>query len=236
MPFLTDAAEFERLEGTATAEFGLTTTGGSERELVNNLNGDGRVIFADGAVSGINIAAMVRNASTAFLSADSNETRKTDFAELSGSFVIQNGILTNDDLTLQAPALRVNGSGAVDLPSKTVDYRIDPKAAATLEGQGSETDVTGILVPVLVTGPFDDLSYKPDLSGVIDQAIKDPDALKEQVKQQVKNLGKSGDELKDQLKSIDKDNAKNLLEGLTKGDEDAKGSPAGKLLDGLLNQ
>ncbi|MGI9493040.1 MAG: AsmA family protein, partial [Geminicoccaceae bacterium] len=41
LPFLTDAAEFDRLEGTATAEFGLTTTGGSERELVNNLNGDG---------------------------------------------------------------------------------------------------------------------------------------------------------------------------------------------------
>ncbi len=236
LPFLTDAAEFERLEGTATAEFGLTTTGGSERELVNNLNGDGRVVFADGAITGINIAAMVRNASTAFLSADADETRKTDFAELSGSFAIEKGILTNQDLNLQAPALRVNGSGVVDLPSKTINYRIDPKAAATLEGQGSESEVAGILVPVLVTGPFDDLSYKPDLSGVIDQAIKDPDALKEQVKQQVKDIGKSGDDIKDQLKAIDKDDAKNLLDGLVKGDEDAKGSPAGKLLDGLLNQ
>ena len=236
LPFLTDAAAFDRLEGTATAEFGLTTTGGSERELVNNLNGDGRVVFADGAITGINIAAMVRNASTAFLSAEANETRKTDFAELSGSFNIQNGILKNEDLSLQAPALRVNGSGIVDLPAKTVDYRIDPKAAATLEGQGSETDVAGILVPVLVTGPFDDLSYKPDLSGVIDQAIKDPNALKEQVKQQVKDIGVSGKDLKEQLKSIDEDDAKNLLEGLAKGDEDAKGSPAGKLLEGLLNQ
>ena len=236
LPFLTDAAEFDRLEGTANAEFVLTTTGGTERELVQNLNGNGKVVFADGAISGINIAAMVRNASTAFLSAEANETRKTDFAELSGSFTIQNGRLNNQDLNLQAPALRVAGSGTVDLPAKQVDYRIDPKAAATLEGQGSETDVAGLLVPVVVTGPFDDLSYKPDLSGVIDQAIKDPKALKKQVKQQIEDIGKSGKDLKEQLKSLDKDNAKDLLEGLTKGGDDTKGSPAGNLLEGLLKR
>lgn len=235
LPFLTDAAEFDRLEGTATADFGLTTTGGSERELVQNLNGDGRVVFADGAISGINIAAMVRNASTAFLSAAANETRKTDFAELSGSFTIRDGILSNQDLSLQAPALRVAGSGTVDLPAKRVDYRIDPKAAATLEGQGSEADVAGLLVPVVVTGPFDNLSFRPDLSGVVEQAIKDPKALKKQVKEQVKDLGKSGKDIKKQLKSIDKDNAKDLLGSIVNSD-DTKGSPAGSLLEGLLKK
>jgi len=234
LPFLTDAAEFDRIEGIASAEFGLTTSGGSERDLVQKLNGDGKIVFADGAITGINIASMVRNASSAFLSAEAGETRKTDFAELSGSFIIQNGILSNEDLSLQAPALRINGSGKVDLPAKRVDYRIDPKAAATLEGQGSETEVAGILVPVLVTGPFDNLDYKPDLSGVIDQAIKDPGALKENVEQQVKDLGKSGKDLEKQLKSIDKDNAKGLLEGLAKGDQDGGDSPAGSLLKGLL--
>jgi len=36
------------------------------------------------------------------------------------------------------------------------------------------------------------------------------------------------------LKSIDKDNAKGLLEGLAKGDQDGGDSPAGSLLKGLL--
>ena len=235
LPFLTDAAEFDRLEGIAQAEFGLTTSGGSQRELVGNLNGQGKVVFADGAISGINVAAMVRNASTAFLSAEAGEERKTDFAELSGSFTIQNGMLSNQDLTLQAPALRIAGSGTADLPSRQVDYRIDPLAAATLEGQGGETDVSGILVPVVITGPFHDLSYRPDLSGVIDQAINDPKALEKQVKQQFKDLGGSRKDLKKQLKSIDKDDAKNLLEGLASGDEDATNSPAGKLIKGLFD-
>jgi AsmA protein len=174
---------------------------------------------------------MVRNTKTAFLSAAANEAKKTDFAELSGSFTIQNGILSNQDLTLQAPALRVNGSGSVDLPAKRVDYRIDPKAAATLKGQGGEGDVSGILVPVTVTGPFDDLSYKPDLSGVIEQAIKDPKALKKQVK----DLGVSGKDLKKQLKSIDKDDTKELLKGVIES-EDGQDSPAGSLLKGLLKK
>ncbi|MGI9437763.1 MAG: AsmA family protein, partial [Geminicoccaceae bacterium] len=234
LPFLKDAADFDRLEGTANAEFALTTTGATERQLMQNLSGDGKVVFADGAVVGINIASMVRNVGTAFLSAEANETRKTDFAELSGSFTIEQGIVRNDDLKLQAPALRIGGSGTVDLPSRFVDYRIDPKAAATLEGQGSEQDVAGVLVPVIVKGPFDNLSYAPDLGNLVDQAIKDPEGLAKQVKQQGKDLEKAGRGIRDQLKNLDKDNSQDLLEGLTKGDDNGGGSPAGKLLDGLL--
>lgn len=240
LPFLTDAAEFDRLEGKADATFDLRTTGGSQRQLVQNLAGGGKVTFADGAITGINVAAMVRNVGTAFLSAEANETRKTDFAELGGSFTVADGVLRNDDLVLQAPALRVNGSGSVDLPKKRVDYRIEPKAAATLEGQEGATDVAGILVPVVVTGPFDDLSYKPDLSGLVDQAIKDPKALKKQVKEQLGAVGdatkdiNSAEDIKKAIKKVGKEDAKNVLDRLTKGDEDTSGSPAGKLLDGLL--
>ena len=234
LPFLTDAAEFERLEGSADANFSLSTTGGTERQLVENLNGDGQVTFADGAIVGVNVAAMVRNVGSAFLSAEANETRKTDFAELGGSFTIRNGTLTNNDLLLQAPGLRVNGAGTVDLPNKHVDYRIDPKAAATLEGQEGATDVAGVLVPVAVTGPFDDLSFKPDLSGVVEQAIKDPKALEKQVKDQIEAVGGSSKDVKDALKDIGKDDAKKLLDKVTKGDEDTGDSPAGNLLRGLL--
>lgn len=241
LPFLTDAAEFERLEGTANAEFKFSATGGTERELVENMNGDGKVTFLDGAVVGVNIAAMVRNVGSAFLSAEANETRKTDFAELGGSFIIENGILTNDDLLLQAPALRLSGAGTVDLPQRQVDYRIDPKAAATLEGQEGESEVAGVLVPVVITGPFDDLSYKPDLSGLVDQAIKDPKALKKNVKQQLDALGDSTKDInstkdvKKALKKIGKDDGKKLLDNLSKGDEDTGDSPAGKLIKGLFD-
>ncbi len=241
LPFLTDAADFDRLEGKANAEFSFATSGGTERQLVENLAGNGKVAFTDGAIVGINVAAMVRNVGSAFLSADANEARKTDFAELGGTFTVANGLLTNDDLALQAPALRVNGAGTVDLPKRQVDYRIEPKAAATLQGQEGETEVAGLLVPVVVKGSFDDLSFKPDLSGTVEQAIKDPKALKEQVKQQLDAVGDSTKDLnsvsdvKDALKKVGKEDGKKLLDDLRSGDQDVGSSPAGKLLKGLFD-
>jgi AsmA protein len=211
LPFLTAAAEFDRLEGTASAELALTTRGNTERQLVQNLNGTGNVAFTDGAIVGINLAAMVRNAATAFLDPAAGETRKTDFAELAGSFEITDGILANDDMRLQAPALRVEGSGRVDLPARTLDYRIEPVAAATLEGQGGTRDVAGLLVPVIIRGPWDDLTYTPDLTALARRALEDPEALREQIEQ----LGDQAGGLKDALEQIEEQGGSEaLIEGL----------------------
>ena len=221
LPFLSAAADFDRLEGTVSAELSTTTRGRSERQLVQNLNGDGRVTFLNGAIVGINLAAMVRNAANAFLNPEASETRKTDFAELGGTFKIKQGILTNDDMHLQAPVLRVGGSGQVDLPKRTLDYRIEPKAAKTLEGQGGQQEVAGILVPVIIRGPWDDPKITPDLSGVVESALKNPEA----VKQQLEDLGDQAKGLKKALKDAKKKGGSEaLVESLSKalgGDQPA---------------
>jgi AsmA protein len=230
LPFLRDAADFERLEGTASAEVSLKTRGRSQRELVQNLRGEGQATFADGAIVGINLAEMVRNVTSAF-QGGGGAARKTDFAELSGTFRVRNGILTNDDLWLQAPVLRVAGSGQLDLPQRTVDYRVVPKAATTLKGQGGEREVAGLLVPVIVRGPWDDLSFTPDLGDLARRALEDPEAVREQIEQ----LGDVG-------KAIKKGGAEKALEGLLgrgggQGDEGGKsqdGDAAQKLLKGLF--
>ena len=236
-PFLKDAAEFERLEGKANADLTLETRGRTQRELVENLSGEGEAILRNGAIVGINIAQMVRNVTSAFQGGAGGEERKTDFAKLSGTFKIRNGILTNDDLWLQAPVLRVAGSGTLDLPQRTVDYRIEPKAAKTLEGQGGEREVAGLLVPVVVRGPFDDLSFTPDVSGVVQRALEDPEALREGVEQQIDQLGDVGDDVRDAVKEGDPEDAlRGLLgRGGGRGDKDQSGGDAaGKLLKGLL--
>lgn len=173
-PLLTDAAGFDRLSGTGMMEIAVTASGASQRQMVENLNGKGAVTFNDGAIKGINLAAMVRNAANAFLDPGASDTQKTDFAELSGTFDIKNGLLSNNDLKLLSPLLRVEGKGTSDLPSRTVDYRVEPKAVASLEGQGGSADAGGITVPVLVSGPWHNLSYKPDLTGAIEDIAKDP--------------------------------------------------------------
>ena len=170
-PLLRDAAGFDRLTGTAEIKFDIATRGKSQRALVGALGGSGSMMFRDGAIIGVNLAAMVRNVTTAFLTGKSDEVQKTDFAELSGTFRIKKGVVANDDLTMNAPLLRLAGAGTASVPARTVNYRLEPKVVASLEGQGGGK-AAGITVPVIVEGPWHDLSYRPDLGAAIGAGVK----------------------------------------------------------------
>ena len=203
-PLLAAAAGFDRLEGTAEITLAITAKGRSQREIVASLAGKGGAKFLDGAIRGINLGAMLRNVTTAFTAGD--DAQKTDFAELSGTFVIKQGIVVNRDLTLLAPLLRVKGAGTVDLPARRVDYRIEPKLAATAEGQGGQANVAGVMVPVIVEGPWSKLAYKPDLTGLIGDAAKNPAKLLDAAKGAAKGITGGAGTLKegatDQLKGL----------------------------------
>ncbi|MEI7609444.1 MAG: AsmA-like C-terminal region-containing protein, partial [Rhodospirillaceae bacterium] len=107
---------------------------------------------------------MARNLSAAF--ADVAGSQKTEFAELTGSFTINNGVVTNPDLALKSPLLRVSGAGSVNLPRRTVNYRVQPKLVASLQGQGGVQNLGGIEVAVIVEGAWDNLSFRPDLESM----------------------------------------------------------------------
>jgi len=181
-PALSDAIDLDRIEGTLASNFAVQTGGKSQRAMISALNGDGKVKFTNGAIRGINLGAMVRNVSSAFLDPKARETQKTDFAELSGTFTIRHGIVSNNDLALLSPLLRIGGKGTVDLPQQSLNYRIEPKLAATSKGQGGSADVAGIMVPVVASGPWSNISYRPDLSGMIGGIAKDPTKALEGVK------------------------------------------------------
>ncbi|MGB0632290.1 MAG: AsmA family protein [Alphaproteobacteria bacterium] len=191
-PALSDAIDFTRIEGTLSTDLSVATRGKSQRAMISALGGKGRFRFNDGAIRGINIGAMVRNVATAFLDPSARESQKTDFAELSGSFDIVRGILRNNDLTLQSPLLRVAGKGSVDLPARTVSYRVEPKVVASAEGQGGKSDASGIKVPVIVSGPWHDISYKPDLAGALGGIAKDPKKALDTLKDLIPGSKSSG--------------------------------------------
>ncbi len=188
-PLLRDVAGFERLSGTAAYDLVATARGRSERELISALNGKGSLALANGAIKGLSLAAMVRNIKGAFLDSAADTPQQTDFGELGGTYTITNGILKNTDLTMKSPLLRVKGAGTANLPSRTVDYRITPELSATVEGQGGRDDAAGIAVPVLVQGPWDDLSYKPDLTGILHQLGEQPGKALDALKSVVPGLG-----------------------------------------------
>lgn len=209
-PLLTAVADFKRLEGTGAFTIDATTQGNSVKGIVGALNGKGAFLFEDGAIRGLNLAAMVRNVTSAFQAAGTVEEQKTDFAELKGSFTIANGVVSNPDTQLLAPLVRLAAAGTVSLPPRTLKYRVEPKAVPTLEGQGGQQQLAGIMVPVIVEGPWDNLKYRPDLGGAIKKSLEDPRSIE----RTIKGL-KDGD-------------ARSVIKGLLGGaDDEPAGAPEG---------
>lgn len=179
LSFLSDAVGFSRLEGTGSLSFDIRSTGGSQAALMAALAGKGSTDFRNGAIRGIDIPKMVRGLSVeTLLGWQQSGDEKTDFSQLSGTYTIDKGILTNQDLLLIGPLLRVTGTGTVDIPKKTLAYRVDPKIVASLEGQGGSQDLEGFAVPIRVEGPWSRPRIYPEIEGILQDPQKALDQLR----------------------------------------------------------
>lgn len=180
-PLLRAAANFERLTGTVNASADISSAGNSVAQWVARLSGNGKAQFRDGSIRGINIAEFIRN-----LQGKIDPTQaasgggKTDFSELSASYTIANGVVHNDDLLLKAPLLRVGGAGDVNLPLWQLRYRVTPELVSTLEGQDGKQK-SGLAIPVMLEGDIDHPSIRPDLTGALQNVLKDPKKLQDTI-------------------------------------------------------
>lgn len=170
-PFLTDAAGFTRLSGTGNIALKVAATGASQRALMKSLGGTMQITFTDGAIKGVNLAEIARTIQSALSGTAVGPGAKTDFAELSGSFVFREGVGANKDLRLLNPFVRMTGAGIVDVGNQTLDYRVEPKAVRSAEGQGGQGNLGGVGIPFRIKGPWSNLSYAPDLSGVLNSTV-----------------------------------------------------------------
>ncbi len=176
LPLLKDAADFGWIDGRGQIAVNISGQGASQHAMVNSMAGDGRINFSDGAIVGVNIPQMIRGFQAGNVTGvTKNDTQKTDFSELSGTFTITKGIASNRDLRLIGPLVRMDGAGVVDIPRKYVDYKLMPKLVASLAGQGGGSTLGGIEIPVRVQGPWSAPSIVPDLAGLVnnpDQAVE----------------------------------------------------------------
>jgi len=169
---LKDFADITALKGTLDMSLSLAARGRSQQEMVSTLLGKADLTFRDGAIKGVNVARLVRTVEKSVVEGWKKAPKeKTDFAELSGSFDIRDGIAKTKDLKMLGPLVRLSGSGEVDLLRRRLDLRIDPKLVKSLKGQGGTFDLKGLPVPIIIRGPWDDPKIYPDIEGI----LKDPE-------------------------------------------------------------
>jgi AsmA protein len=203
-PLLKDLGYTDKLEGLMNFKADILVKGTEVDDVKRTLNGSGEFAFRDGAIVGFDIAEMVRNVGSAFGLTD-RQKRRTEFTELKGNFTIKNGLVDNPITYLGSPLVRIVATGKVDLPRETIDYRVEPKFVATLQGQADTTLRSGLMVPVLISGTFSEPEFRPDLTGIVKS-----ESLKEEASKLLEDVtkGKEGA-------------GKELLEGLIGGDKES---------------
>ena len=94
-------------------------------------------VFQDGAIKGLNVAQMIRSLTASTLSGwQESKEQATDLTQLSASFKIDKGQAETTDLNLVGPLVKMTGVGTIELDTKQIGFRVEPKLVMTTEGQG----------------------------------------------------------------------------------------------------
>lgn len=231
-PLLTDLAGWDRLVSTADVELEFLGVGNSIDAIMKSLEGKGAVELGEGELRGLDIGAILRALDLGFV----GEDRKTDFDGLAGTFSIAGGVLTNTDLKIVSPDVTASGTGELGLGERTLNYRLRPTALAAEDGTG------GVMVPLLITGPWADPKFRLDLESIarekmeaeakavaarLEEEAKAAEAaakaelerrLREELGVEVAPEASAGDAVKDAATQALEDQAVKALEEILKGE------------------
>ncbi len=207
-PLLQDAIDKTPIEGRGNVSLDVTSAGGSFAQIKKSLDGTARLALQDGAVHGVNVAQVIRNAKAKIgelrgaepaQSGTGSTTEKTDFSEMTGSFRITNGVARNDDLSVKSPLIRLGGAGDINLGEDRLDYLAKVTVVSTLQGQGGPElqALKGLTIPVRLSGPFTAIGWRVDFAGLAREAAREKieekkeelkDKAREKVREQLKGL------------------------------------------------
>lgn len=215
-PLLQTLAQTDLLEGKGDLEVEAQGSGLSEQALRSRMQGKVNLKLSDGALHGINLAEMIREARATLTGKGADqvkEVRKTDFSALTASFQIADGVARSDDIQLFAPALRVKGQGQTALVPETLDFLFLTSVVESSKGQGGKSvdELKDITIPVRIGGHWQAPSYRLDVKALLsNNKLLEEKARKEAERGLKKLLGDKADN--EGVKGV----ADQLLKGLFK--------------------
>ena len=195
--------ETDRVVGKGNANAVLNASGNTDVAMFKSLAGKIDFDIKDGAVNGVDLWYEIRRALALFKRQTFPEraagTPKTSFNTLSGSAVVDNGVLRNDDLVADMTYIKAKGKGTLALESQAIDYRLVTEVYKLPAGQEAELeDLKAAEIPVTITGTLADMKVRPDVEGYLKARFK-------------KKVDEKVDEKKEELKKKLNDKLKGLF-------------------------
>lgn len=224
-PLLADVAGYDRLVATGDLRVKFLGVGTSMAAIMAGLSGEGRLVLGQGELRGLDLLGMLRNLDPSYV----GEGSRTIFDAVSASFTIADGVLRNDDLRMASPYLNVAGQGTAGLAAQVIDYRVVPTALSNADGTG------GVRVPLMITGPWSDPSFRLDLQALADQELAEERARLEARAKAAEAEAKAALEAKAESElGIVRQEGESLEDAAKRRAEEALRNEAGRLLDGIL--
>ncbi len=209
-----------KLSGIGDVTVNLTGAGNSDLALVKGLKGDGRIVLQKGSVEGVDVMSMASLDPTKIIGAFQQVGKTTVIDTMKGGFVIENGVLKNNDLRIDIPFTSLEGRGELDIPTLQVKYRIAPVVGISK---------LGLRVPVMFRGDVRHPKILPDLQGLVTQGL---DGVVNDFIGKKFGTDEAGEKM-DTQKLIDK-NLNRMDESLKKRVGDAEAESLGGTVRGLL--
>jgi AsmA protein len=160
--FLSDAINFNNIEGRAEISATLATHGRTVSELISRADGHTHIELTSGVLHGVDMGGVSRTIRNALRGELIAPEARTPFQGFSGNFAIADGVLASDDLRFDTRDLRIPGVAVIDVPAKRLDLRVVPQSP-----HGNL-----IVIPFSARGPWSQLQYNSDISGRALHAIQ----------------------------------------------------------------
>ncbi len=206
-PFARDFLESEQLSGTGTLILDVAATGRNVGEINRDLDGDVSFTFADGALEGFDIWYELRRLS-AVTGGDPTPQRpqgprRTPFSSIAASGVVEDGLLTTQDLSAVLQYLSLSGTGTVNLLTDALNLDLTaqfPDAGAFVDAPELE-NLANAQLPLTVTGTLAEPSIRPDFAAVVRARAQQEvqDAVDERVEEEREELR---DRVRDRLRGL----------------------------------
>lgn len=157
--------------GELDTSLSLQAAGGTLQEWLDDLDGEFRSSFLNGALRGVNVGQALRNRAASLRGQAETESSKslTPFANLSAAGQIRDGVLETRSFSLEGDNVRGSGEGDIDLARQQIDYTT---TFSLLESSGVDESIAGLDIPIRLSGPLFAPKVSIDVAGALEQRAR----------------------------------------------------------------
>jgi AsmA protein len=211
-----DLLESEMVSGRGNVTLDLTTTGSNVGEMRRDLDGDVSFSVTDGALLGFDLWYELLRARAVFDGASPPQRpegdRSTPFSSLSASGVVEDALLTNNDLNGMLPYMSLDGAGTVNLLTDALDFDLTATFidGPVLQSEPLMAGLAGDQLPLDVVGTIAAPEISPDFSALV--RARAEEAVSERVEEERSEIDQQIEEEREEVRERVRDRLRGILD------------------------